>query len=176
MPAQNRTKKINQVMNLIKTRRWKEVGALFSTLLPADKSEVYESLDLEQQQTLLPLTEAGDVADIIEQIEDQDAALLAESLDIGMLVEVLAEMAPDEAANLLGDLSPELKREILAQLPEADRVRPLLRYPDDTAGGMMTSDFYLFPEDLTAQEMLQTLKAQPSQEEEIPYKIGRAHV
>jgi len=169
MPSQNRTRKINQVMNLIKARRWKEVGALFSTLLPADKSKVYESLDLEQQQTLLPLTEAGDVADIIEQIEDQDAARLAESLDPGMLVEVLAEMAPDEAANLLGDLSPELKREILAQLPEADRVRPLLRYPDDTAGGMMTSDFYMFPEDLTARELLQTLKAQPTHDEEVPY-------
>jgi magnesium transporter len=169
MPSRNRKLNINQVMNLIKVRRWKEVGELFGTLLPADKSEVYESLDLEQQQTLLPLADAGDVADIIEQIEDQDAAQLAESLTPEMLLQVLSEMAPDEAANLLGDLKPKLRQQILDQLPEADRVWPLLRYPDDTAGGMMTSDFYVFPQDTTASEMLRSLKSQPAHDEEIPY-------
>ena len=169
MPSQNRILKINQVLNLIKSRRWKEVGALFSTLLPADKSEVYESLDQDQQQALLPMTEAGDVADIIEQIGDRDAAQLAESLTPEMLVQVLSEMAPDEAANLLGDIDPALRQQILRQLPEVERVRPLLRYPDDTAGGLMTSDFYVFPEETTAREMLRTIKSQPTQDEEIPY-------
>jgi magnesium transporter len=169
MPSGNRTKKINQVTALIKERRWKEVAALFSTLLPADKSDVYESLDPEQQQALLPVADAGDVADIIEQIEDQDAALLAESLSPEVLVDVLSEMAPDEAANLLGDIRPELRREVLTGLPEAERIRPLLRYPDDTAGGLMTSDFYVFPEDSTAREMLRSLKSQPTHDEEIPY-------
>jgi magnesium transporter len=169
MPAQNRSKKINQVMNLIRERRWKDVGALFSTLLPADKSELYESLEKEQQQALLPMADAGSVADIIEQIEDQDAVHLAESLAPEVLVQVLSEMAPDEAANLLGDIDSGLRKEILAQLPDADRVRALLRYPEDTAGGMMTSDFYIFPENLTARELLQILKTQPTHDEEIPY-------
>ena len=169
MPSGNRKRKINQVMALIRAQRWKEVGVLFSTLLPADKSEVYESLDPQQQQALLPVADAGDVADIIEQIEDQDAAQLAESLEPEMLVQVLAEMAPDEVANLLGDIRPELSDRVLAQLPEADRVKPLLSYPDDTAGGLMTSEFYVFPEHLTAREMLRTLKSQPTRDEEIPY-------
>jgi len=84
-------------------------------------------------------------------------------------VDVLSEMAPDEAANLLGDIRPELRREVLTGLPEAERIRPLLRYPDDTAGGLMTSDFYVFPEDSTAREMLRSLKSQPTHDEEIPY-------
>ena len=169
MPSQNRTNKIYQVMTLIRARRWKEVGALFSTLLPADKSELYESLEQEQQQALLSMADAGSVADIIEQIEDQDSTELAESLAPEVLLQVLAEMAPDEAANLLGDIDAGLRKQILAQLPEADRVRTLLHYPDDTAGGMMTSDFYVFPEVLTAREFLKILKSQPRQEEEIPY-------
>jgi magnesium transporter len=84
-------------------------------------------------------------------------------------VQVLSEMASDEAANLLGDLDPKLRQQILKQLPEADRVRPLLRYPDDTAGGMMTSDFYVFPHETTAREMLRRLKSQPTHDEEVPY-------
>ncbi len=172
MPKQNRTRNINQVLNLIKARRWKEVGALFSTLLPADKSDVYESLDLEQQQALLPVAGAGDVADIIEQIGDRDAAQLAESLEPEMLVKVLSEMEPDEAADLLGDIDPELRQQIILKLPEEELVRPLLRYPDDSAGGLMTSEFYLFPEETTAREMLRSLKTQPAQDEEIPYIYG----
>lgn len=169
MPAQNRSRKITQVMTLIREGRWKEVGALFSTLLPADKSDLYESLGQEQQQALLPVADAGSVADIIEQIEDQDAAELAESLTPEMLVQVLTEMAPDEAANLLGDIDADLRQEILALLPEMDRVRTLLRYPDDTAGGLMTSEFYGFPETMIARELLRALKTQPTQDEEIPY-------
>jgi magnesium transporter len=169
MPSENRNKTINQVMSLIRARRWKEVGALFSTLLPADKSDLYESLDQEQQQTLLPLTDAGDVADIIEQIEDQEAAHLAESLSPEVLIQVLAEMEPDEAADLLGDIDAGLRQQVLSQLPEADQVRALLRYPDDTAGGLMTSDFYGFPETMTARALLRTLKSQPTHDEEIPY-------
>ncbi len=172
MPSQNRTRNINQVLNLIKARRWKEVGALFSTLLPADKSDVYESLDLEQQQALLPVTDAGDVADIIEQIGDRDAAQLAESLDPEMLIQVLSEMEPDEAADLLGDIDPALRQQIISQLPEKELVRPLLRYPDETAGGLMTSEFYVFPEETSAREMLRSLKSQPTQDEEIPYIYG----
>ena len=172
MPSRNRKRKINQVMSLIGSRSWKEVGALFSSLLPADKSEVYESLDLEQQQALLPMTEAGDVADIIEQIGDRDAAQLAESLSPEMLVQVLSEMEPDEAADLLGDIDPALRQQILSQLPEIELVRPLLRYPDDTAGGLMTSDFYVFPETTTARDMLRSLKSQPTRDEEIPYIYG----
>jgi flagellar motility protein MotE (MotC chaperone) len=59
---------------------------------------------------LLSLADAGSVADIIEQIEDQDSTELAESLSPEMLVQVLAEMAPDEAANLLGDIDAKLLR------------------------------------------------------------------
>ena len=169
MPSQTRTRKINQIFTLIKERRWEEVGALFNTLLPADKAEVYDSLDIDQQQALLPITGAGDVADIIEGIEDEEATLLAESLAPEMLVQVLSQMPPDEAANLLGDIDTELQKRVLEQLPEADRVRPLLRYPDDTAGGLMTSEFYVFPEDTTARQMLETLKSQPTHDEEIPY-------
>jgi len=172
MTTQNRTRDINQVLNLIKARRWKEVGALFSTLLPADKSDVYESLDIEQQQALLPVADAGDVADIIEQIGDRDAAELAESLEPEVLVQVLAEMEPDEAADLLGDIDPVLKQQIISQLPEKELVRPLLRYPDESAGGLMTSEFYMFPEETTAREMLRSLKTQPAQDEEIPYIYG----
>ena len=160
---------INQILNLIKDRRWKEVRFQLNNLLPADKSTVYESLETEQQQEFLPHTNPADVADIIEQIEDQDAAILAESLDPDVLVQVLNQMAPDEAANLLGDIDQDLSRQTLDQLTDVDMVRPLLRYPDDTAGGLMTSDYDVYPENTSAAQILREMRSQPPRDEEIPY-------
>lgn len=169
MVNQKRQSSINRILSLIKDEKWKEVRSRLSALLPADKSTVYESLEQEQQQELLPVVKAGDVADIIEQIEDRDAAVLAESLTAEMLVQVINEMAPDEAANLLGDIDPDLQQQVLDQLSEAERIRPLLRYPDDTAGGLMTSEFYVFPQETSAKQLLQSLRREPSRDEEIPY-------
>ncbi len=172
MENKKQQKSINQILKLIKERRWKEVRFRLNNLLPADKSTVYESLETEQQQEFLPNTNPADVADIIEQIEDQDAVVLAESLDPNVLVEVLNQMAPDEAANLLGDIDQDLSRQTLEQLTDVDKVRPLLGYPDDTAGGLMTSDYDVFPENTTAAQILREMRAQPSRDEEIPYIYG----
>ncbi len=172
MKTRNRQIDINRILNLIKEGRWREVRNQLSTLLPADKSTIYESLEYEQQQELLPVARAEDVADIMEQIEDQDAAIIAGSLAPEVLVEVLTEMAPDEAANVLGDLDPQLRQQVLSALPESERIRPLLRYPDDTAGGIMTSDYYVFPDETSARKILQEIRAQPARDEEIPYVYG----
>ncbi len=169
MVTQTHQSNMKQIVTLIKAGKWKEVRNLFSALLPADKSDVYESLAEEQQQELLPVARASDVADIIEQIEDQEAAQLAESLTPGVLVQVLSEMAPDEAANLLGDIDQDLRKRVLEQLPDASKIRPLLRYPDDTAGGLMTTVFYVFPEEKTAHDTIEDIRSQPTYEEEIPY-------
>ena len=172
MENQSQEKNLNRIINLIKEGRWKEVRSRFTNLMPADKLSVYESLDTEAQKELLPAAEVGDVADIFEQIEDQDAAVIAETMDRDLLVEVLDQMASDEAANLLGDLETDLRDELLDELTDSDRIRPLLRFPDDTAGGLMTSDYYSFSEDTTATQILQELRAQPTRDEEIPYIYG----
>ena len=54
------------------------------------------------------------------------------------LADILDEMEADEAADVLGDLSPERAAEALREMEEPDEVIPLLQYPDDTAGGLMT--------------------------------------
>lgn len=172
MVTQNRISTVNKILSLIKEGQWKEVRNRLSSLLPADKSDVYESLEVEQQQELLPVARAGDLADILEQLGDQAAAELAETLDPEVLVTVLNEMAPDEVANLLGDIDPGLQQEILAQLPDAENVGPLLRYPDDSAGGLMTSEFYVFPEEISAYDILREIKEEPSRDEEVPYIYG----
>ncbi len=115
--------------------------AVLEQLRPADQAEVFAELDEESQEELLPRLDEEDSADILEWLDDQEAADLAESLSDQDLVRIVDEMEPDEAADLLGDLPPERTSIILAALEDPDEIRPLLVHPEDTAGGIMTSQF-----------------------------------
>ncbi len=93
----------------------------------------------ETQQLLLPELDIETTAELLEELEDTEAADVAGILPTKRLADVLDEMEPDEAADILGDLTPERAAEALAEMEDADEVLPLLEHPDETAGGLMTT-------------------------------------
>ena len=74
------------------------------------------------------------------------------------LPKILDEMEVDEAADVLGDLSPERAAEALLQMEESEEVLPLLQYPDDTAGGLMTPAIVTLRRDWRALDALEELR------------------
>ncbi len=160
---------IEEILRLIEEDRRDEALEIIAALLPADKAATFEEMEPELQEQLLSMIDPDEAADILEEMSYDDAAALAESLDTDALVQVLDEMEPDEAADLLGDLDPSLRSEALDAMEDSDEVRSLLRYPDDSAGGLMTSEYYEFPEDETAGQVLRRIREQPRPDEEIPY-------
>ena len=106
----------------------------------------------------------------MEELEDEIVLEAIESLSTERLADVLDEMEPDEAADLLGDLPPEQASEALANMEDADEVIPLLGYPDETAGGLMTTSFIALRRHTTAEQAIQFLR-QVSPETEIPYYL-----
>jgi magnesium transporter len=163
---QEAVKLINQ---LLAQGRRGEVIRLIEALLPADQADLFLELPAEEQERLLAEVRAGDAADILEEVYDEAASALAEALDAEVLGRVLNEMEPDEAADLLGDVRPALASEALKSMERAEAVRPLLRYPDDSAGGVMTSRYYALSQDATAGEALRAIRSHPQRDHEIPY-------
>ena len=132
--------------------------AIIEALRPADQADVFGELHLDQQRDLLRRLNLEDAADILEELEEEEAAELAQLLDVGTLAPILDEMEPDEAADLLGDLLPERVTAALAQMSDPDEVRPLLLHPDETAGGLMTSEFLVLRRRMTAAEALAAVR------------------
>lgn len=132
--------------------------AIIEALRPADQADVFGELHLDQQQDLLPRLNLEDAADILEELEEEEAAQLAQRLDVVTLAPILDEMEPDEAADLLGDLQPERAAAALAQMADPDEVRPLLLHPDESAGGLMTSEFLILRRRMTAAEALAAVR------------------
>jgi magnesium transporter len=80
-------------------------------------------------------------------------------------------MAPDEAADLLAEFSKERSEDLLGLMEgeEAEDVRSLLSYPEDSAGGIMNTEYIIIPPDLTAEEAIKYLRENASEAETIFY-------
>ena len=131
---------------------------LIEALRPADQADLVQELDAPDQVALLTLLDPIDSASVLEEMEDEDAAELAELLPPEQLADILDEMETDEAADVLGDLPHEKVTETLREMDEPEEVIPLLRYPDDTAGGLMTGAVITLRQDWTAEQALAELR------------------
>jgi magnesium transporter len=125
-----------------------EIARLAEVFSYQQGAEIVESLDDETAAETLEEMAAARQAQILGDMDEERAA------------DILEHMSPDEAADVLGDL-PEAKAEDLLNRMDDDEqseVAELLPYADDTAGGLMTTEFVTLPRDLTAAEALARLR------------------
>ncbi len=111
---------------------------------------------------LLPIQLA---ADVLELMAPERQLQVFEELPEGYAVRVLEKMAPDIAADLVGHLSPEDVRRFLNRLPKisGERIVDLLRYPEDSVGGIMTNDVIVVRADWTVAQVRDGLREQLEQ-------------
>lgn len=125
-----------------------EIAQLAESLAPYHRTEIVVSLDDETAAETLEEMRAATQVQIIGELDEERAA------------DILEWMSPDEAADVLGDL-PEEKAEELLGLMEGEEqanVAELLPYEDDTAGGLMTTEFVTMPRSLTVGEAVARLR------------------
>jgi len=132
--------------------------AIIESLRPADQADLVEELAGPDQVALLMQLAPSDSADVLEEMVDDQAAALAELLSPEELGGILDQMEVDEAADVLKDLNPRQASEALRQMEEPDEVIPLLRFADDTAGGLMTRAVIRLHRDWTADQALAELR------------------
>ncbi len=143
---------------------------LLTALHYADQADIFEELSQEEQERLLPLLDIATTADLLEEMEDADAVEAVEDMPTERLADVLDEMEPDEAADLLGDLPPEQASALLEEMEDSAEVIPLLKYADDTAGGLMTTSFIALQRGTTAQQAIEFLRT-VSPDVDVPYYL-----
>jgi len=99
-------------------------------------------------------------ADVFEELDAEHQAEFVRSRSDVEAARLLGSMAPDDAADLIGDIAQERRLPILTLLPEPQqrKVRSLLSYHPETAGGLMSPDFLCLPASLTVAEVLDEVR------------------
>jgi magnesium transporter len=140
-------------------------------LHPADLASIIDQLTPKDRAGVLATLDDEAVADAMEEMEPDTQVDVLEDLEPERAADILEEMSPDDAADLVADLSDESRQEILALMEkdEADELGELLGYPEDSAGGIMTTEFIAIPATLTAAETIDRLRELEPDAETIYY-------
>jgi magnesium transporter len=130
-------------------------------LRPADLADVIEQLTPQQGAELLEGVDAERAADTLEELEDEHQGQILRAMDPERAADVLEEMEPDEATDALQSVSEEEQADLLGRMDreEAAEVQELLGYPEDSAGGIMTTDYISVPDWATAGEVIAAMRA-----------------
>lgn len=138
---------------------------------PHDAADILEELGEEAATDLIADLDPDDAADVLEEMQDDLAADILEELDPEDAADLLEEMPADEAVDIIHRLEPEARRKLIENLEPyfTDEVRQLLDYPEDTAGGHMTSSFASLPVGMTTGEAIERIRQMSEELEDLSY-------
>ena len=136
-------------------------------LHPADLAEIAADLPPDEGVELLSHLEAAVAADTLEEMDPEDQARMLEALGPDRAAELFDRMSPDDAADLINFLSRSDGEALLARLPqeEADEIRSLLGFEQESAGGLMTTEFFEVDPTELAGDVIERLRHRSLDEE-----------
>jgi magnesium transporter len=160
---------VNAIREAMASRDATVMRALIDDEHPADISAALEEFEPRQSWTVLDLLPPGDQAVIFGYFDPDFQVRLAQTAPRAKLARIVTEMHSDERADLFKELSDEQQDALLPALAQAERedIRRLASYEEGTAGSIMTSDYALLTENLTATQALEKLRHEAPDKETI---------
>jgi len=131
----------------------------------ADIADRLRSLPVLQLRRVLRELPDELTAEVIVELPTAQQLALFEGMRVHRLSGIVSEMFSDDAADILGQLSSARLQQVMAALDpqEAREMGDLLRFPEDTAGGRMQTEFVAVPEEATINEAIESLRASEDQ-------------
>jgi magnesium transporter len=127
---------------------------------PADLADIVEELSPEDREAVLTTIDSEVAAEALSEVDPDIQASIIESLETEKAADILEEMSPSEAAHVLQELEDEHSEEILDEMEQepGGEVRELLEYGENTAGGLMNTEYVSLPESATVQDAIDSLR------------------
>jgi magnesium transporter len=165
------TPRPERLLELVEAGQFQRFVELARELEPADLADVLAALDdearLQAVRALPPDISADALAEMPEEAHAEETLA---ALDTEQAADILEELEDDDAADILGDLDPAEQERILAEVDDPSEVEELLRYDEETAGGLMTTHVVTVLDTVTAAEALQGIREQADEVEDF-YQI-----
>lgn len=161
---------LEQIKHQIEMQNAKFIIDEIGSLHPADIADIVEHLDLNEAKYLFDNLEEEKAADTLVELDDDYKDKLLETLSAKEIAEHIDQLDTDDAADILGNLSEDEKDETIAQMQDkehASEVIDLLKYDEDSAGGLMQTEFIKARESWTVKRCVIELRRQAEDVEKV---------
>ena len=131
---------IQQLEQLIQSRNDEQLEVLLDDLHHADIAEILDELDFDEATYIFKVLDSEKTAEILLELEDDLRENILSRLSPKEIAEELDELETNDAADIIAELSQEKKEEVISELQDVEHAKDiveLLRYDEDTAGGIM---------------------------------------
>lgn len=138
---------------------------------PADLADIIENIPIQNIRTVLNFIDAETTGDTIYELEADMRNVVINQLNDEQVTDILEEMEPDEAADVLSDLPEDKAQELLDMMDQEDAedIQELLEHEEDSAGGLMTPDYFRLSSQITVGQAMERLKECANEVETIFY-------
>ncbi len=160
---------LENIENLIEEKKYTEIKKILNDMNEYDIAEILEDLPGKELVKIFRLLNKDIAADVFSYIETDKEAEIISSLTEKEAVDIINDMAADDATDLMDEIPANVVHRLLKKVdPETRRdINQLLKYPDNSAGSIMTVEYLDFKEDLTIKEALKKIRNEYDEKETI---------
>lgn len=160
MPEEQK-KLLEEIEPLLESQDERALRALLSDQRSSDIAEVVELVDNDQRRLIFDVLETPIAAEVLEKANEATRERLFELLSDHEIPAIISELDYDDAADLLAEMTEEVAENVLGKLPQTDRlqIHKLMRYSEDSAGGIMDPLVISVPEEATIAQAINKIRA-----------------
>ncbi len=152
-----------QIEQLIHQRNDQELEVLLNDLHHADIAEIFDELDIHEATYIFKVLDSEKTAEILLELEDDVREKILKALSPKEIAEELDELDTDDAADIIAELPQSKKEEVISELEDVEHAKDivdLLRYDEDTAGGLMGKEMVKVNENWTVLTCVKEMRRQ----------------
>jgi len=160
---------IENISELVEAQDTPSILTILANLHPADIAELINHLKVEDAKYVFGILDRDTAVEVITELdEDLREEILAE-IDKNKITDIVDELDSDDATDIVSELPESVAEHVLENIDEEDsaEVKELLKYPEDTAGGLMSSDFVFVYDDATLREAIKEVRRHADEFEQI---------
>ncbi len=152
---------LEDVLGLVEQRASAWLRNLFPNMHSADIADVLDLLDADDRAFVFELLGNEQRSDVLLEVHERHRDELVEEMEPGEISELVEHLDSDDAADLVGTLDEPVQEQVLGRLDAEDaaELRLLLEYPEDTAGGIMASEYLELSPRATVEDAIDEIRA-----------------
>lgn len=154
---------IEKVESLVVSNNNKELKLLLNEFHHADIAEILDELDFEDALYLIKLLDSETTSDVLMELSEDNREKVLKNLSAKEIAEEIEELDTDDAADIISELPENRQDEVISNIEDdehREEIRELLEYNEDSAGGLMAKELVKVYETWTVAGCLRRIRAQ----------------
>ena len=163
---------IDRIKEIIERNDSQAAAAELADMHPADIAELYQGLDLREAEFLFNLLDEDTAADVLMELDEDDRLKLLSAMPAEEIAKQIDHLDTDDAVDLIQQFDEEDRDEILSHIDDVEQagdIIDLLKYDEDTAGGLMGTEMIVVNENWSMPQCIKEMRQQAEEMDEIYY-------